>query len=230
MKTVGIICAMKEELESIEKILKIEKTDKYFELDFAKGKIGKNNCILVESGMGKVNAARSTQILIDSYHPDYILNIVVAGGIDASLKIGDIVVATELVQHDYDATGMGFEKCLIPNAGKFFKTNEYLINLAADEAKKSTDANVRKGVVASGDLFCTDPEIGKRINQELGALCVEMEGASVAQVCHLCNIPFLVLRGISDVPNNDNFVDFADFLKEDLHIMTKTVKNVLEKI
>ena len=127
MKKIGIIFAMQEELIELKNILNITNEFRIFELTFYKGNINNINYILVESGVGKVNAARATQILIDNFDVDYIFNIGVAGGVDSSLSVLDIVVGTKLVQHDFDITSFNHEKGYIPNVGVFMDSDQYLI-------------------------------------------------------------------------------------------------------
>lgn len=212
---------MEEELYALKQKLNIEKEFNLFDLKFYEATIENIKCILVQSGIGKVNSARTTQILIDNIKVDYIFNIGVAGGIDNSLKVGDVVVANSLVQHDFDITAFNHEKGYIPNIGKNIYCDEYLLRLVKD-----IDKNIISGVIASGDIFCTDEKMAKKIHDKFNALCVEMEGASIAQVCYLCNIPFLIMRSISDTPNNDNAVTFDEFLK----ISSDKVAEVMMKL
>ena len=219
---------MEEELYALKKNLNIEKEFNLFDLKFYEATIENLKCILVQSGIGKVNSARTTQILIDNIKVDYIFNIGVAGGIDNSLKVGDVVVANSLVQHDFDITAFNHEKGYIPNIGKNIYCDEYLLRLVKD-----IDKNIISGVIASGDIFCTDEKMAKKIHDKFNALCVEMEGASIAQVCYLCNIPFLIIRSISDTPNNDNAVTFNEFLKissdKVAEVMIELIKKLNEK-
>ena len=169
-----------------------------------------SKCFLVESGMGKVNAARSTQILIDKMNVDIILNVGVAGSVSRDINKCDIVIGEKLVQHDFDLTLLNFEKGLIPNVGKYVDCDENLVKIAKNV---KMDTKVVSGIISSGDIFISEEKMGAKINKKFGALCVEMEGASIAQVCHLCNIPFLVIRAISDSPyEKDNHLTFEEFL------------------
>ena len=163
---------------------------------------------LVESGVGKVNAARATQILIDNFKVDYILNIGVAGGVSTNLKVGDIVVGDKLYQHDFDITAFNHNKGYIPNIGDYVETDRYLL----EKTKELNYDSVVYGNIASGDIFCTEASMSAKINSKFNALCVEMEGAAVAQVCYLSLIPFLIVRSISDIPNNDNVVVYEEFV------------------
>ena len=222
----GIIFAMNEELNAIKKYLKVEKTTKIYELEFIEGYINSNYCVVVECGIGKVNAARCTQVLIDNYDLDYVFNIGVAGGVDSTLAVGDIVVGERLVQHDFDITAFDHEKGYIPNLGsEFIDSSKYLIDLS-----KSLDNVVKYGVIASGDIFCTEVKMSNKINNKFKALCVEMEGAAVAQVCYLCNVPFLIIRSISDVPNNKNNITFDEFLIDSSNKVAEYLVKMLENI
>lgn len=230
MKKIGIIFALNEELNALKKYLEIVNEYTIFNLTFYEGKINESICYLVESGIGKVNSARTAQILIDNFDVDYIFNIGVAGGIDESLKIGDIVIGDKLVQHDFDCTAFNLEKGHIPSVGRFFESDRYLFKTAIEVLKNIKDISVRNGVIASGDIFCTDTNMSKKINTKFNALCVEMEGASIAQTCYLSNMPFLILRGISDVPNNNNKIDYDNFLEKSSATIAYSMKLILEKI
>lgn len=227
MKKVGIIFAMEEELLELKKYLEVEKEYKIFDLTFFEGVIKGVYCVLVQSGVGKVNAARTAQILIDNIQVDYVFNIGVAGGVSEELNVGDIVVGEKLVQHDFDITAFNHEKGYIPDVGVYIDSDEYLVKLTKEI---NVDCNILTGVIASGDIFCTDYMMSKKINTKFNALCVEMEGASIAQVCYLSHIPFLVIRSISDVPNNDNVVTYEEFLQKASYNVAKLMSELLFKI
>ena len=230
MKYVGIIFAMEEELEELLKYLKIEKEYTIFDLSFYEGTINGVYCVMVRSGVGKVNAARATQILIDNIKVDYIFNIGVAGGISKSLKVGDIVIGEKLVQHDFDITAFNHDKGYIPEIGVYIQTDDYLFRLANNVLKSDDKINIVSGVISSGDIFCTEVKMGQKINSKFNALCVEMEGASIAQICYLNHIPFLVLRSISDTPNNDNVITYEEFLKYSSKNIAYAMSKILLKL
>lgn len=232
MKKLGIIFAMQEELTSLLKYIKIEKEYNIFNLKFYEGKIGKNLCVLVEAGIGKVNSARCTQILIDNIQVDLIINIGVAGGVSNTLEVCDIVIGTKLVQHDFDITAFNHQKGYIPNIGIYIESDLYLLNIA-NEVKnelKNINYNIKSGVIASGDIFCTEENMSKKINSKFDALCVEMEGASIAQVCYLAHIPFLVIRSISDIPNGNNTLTYEEFLNISSNNVANFVYKIIEKL
>lgn len=222
---IGIIFAMEEELNAFKELVSIENEYEIFDLKFYEANINNIECILVESGVGKVNAARTTQILIDNMDVEYIFNIGVAGGIDKSLNVGDIVIGEKLVQHDFDITAFNHEKGYIPNVGTFIESDEYLIQLAEKCLNEP-----KKGVIASGDIFCTETWMSEKINKKFNALCVEMEGASIAQVCFLSHIPFLIIRSISDVPNNNNVITYEEFLEDSSKKIANGMIDIINKL
>ncbi len=226
-KKIGIIFAMKEELDALKKYLKITNEYEIFELRFFEGFINNVKCILVESGIGKVNAARTTQILIDNMKVDYIFNIGIAGGLDTSLNVLDVVLADKLVQHDFDITAFNHEKGYIPNIGTYINCDEYLLKIAEETIK---DSSVKVGTIASGDIFCTEINMSIKINKKFNALAVEMEGASIAQVCFLSHIPFLVIRSISDIPGNNNTMVYEKFLDKSSKKIAKIMNEVLKNM
>lgn len=196
---IAIICAMKEELSSIVSHLVLS-------LEVEEGNTFKcytasyNNIdlVLVLCGIGKVNAAAYTQYIITKYLPDYVINVGVAGGLSAKLNFGDLVIATDLVHHDMDVTAFDLPLGQIPRMGVFaFACDTFLINHA--NAFTGVDYQVVTGRVITGDQFIDDTHKAKCLNEQFNALACEMEGAAIAQVCHINQVPFLVIRSLSDM-------------------------------
>ena len=212
MKTIGIIFAMQEELIELKKYLHINNEKKIYDLIFYEATLNNQNIILTESGIGKTNAARTTQILIDYYKPEAIFNIGVAGGIARNLKVGDIIISTSLVQHDFDITAFNHPKGYIPNIGNNIPIDNNLLN-ATKTILDTNNISYKEGVIASGDIFCTKESMATKINTQFNALCVEMEGASIVQTAYLSKTPCLVIRSISDCPDNNNKVTYEEFLE-----------------
>lgn len=210
-KYVGIIAAEFEEMEAIKTIMENISEIDIYNLKIYSGKINNKPCLLTRCGVGKVNAARTTQILCDRFDIKYIINLGSAGAVNDSLDIGDIVVAEKLVQHDFDVTAFGREKGFIPETGKFFNSDKSLCGKF--NIGKLNDVKIVLGTIASGDTFCTDIAMKEEIKNTFNCDCVEMEGAAVAQVCFLNNIPFVVIRSISDKLNSNNQIDFNLYLK-----------------
>ena len=224
---IGIIFALKEELEALLKVLTLKKQYDIFDLTFYECELENKEIVLVESGIGKVNSERTTQILIDNMKVDFLFNIGVAGGTVPSVSVCDIVIGDKLVQHDFDITPFNYEKGHIPNIGKYIKSDDYLVSVAKDI---KTDSKVHVGVIASGDIFVNDLNMSNKIASKFDALCCEMEGASIAQVCYLSHIPFLVIRSISDSVNGSNELTYDDFLLLSSKIVAKFMKELLLKM
>ena len=228
MKKYGIIAAMKEEMQEIENIMTQKQTHKIYELDFVKGKINNTDVVLVEAGVGKVNAARTTQILIDNFEIDAIINVGSAASANDELEIGDIVIGNKIVQHDFDITAFGHPKGYISNLGQYVESDNELIEKIKQTISNMQDRefNIKIGIIASGDIFCTEIKMKEKIRAKFDADAIEMEGAAIAQVCKLDNIPFLVIRSISDKPNGDNNITFDQFLEKASKRCAKIIKEL----
>lgn len=227
--SIGIIVATDEELIETKNIMDSIEEKNVYELTFIKGKISNKKVIAVKCGIGKVNAARTTQILIDKFDVDKIINIGAAGGVNPNLKIQDIVIGERLVQYDFDVSSSGdYEKGEIQGVGKYIKSDYELINVCRRVLEKriEKDVNVIIGTIATADIFCSDPEDARRAREEFVADCVEMEGAAVAQVCYLDKVPFLVIRGISDTPDGENEMEYYTYC----HIAAKRAADLLQDL
>lgn len=226
---IGIIAAEYEEMLAIKNIMTNISEEKIFNLTFYSGNIHDKECILVECGVGKVNSARTTQILIDKFCIYYVINVGSAGSITPELNVQDIVIGKELIQYDFDITQIGdYEKGEICDVGKYFYSDERLIKLCEQtiEEMKDRNFNIKIGRIGSADMFFADPKKAVEVRKEFGIECLEMEGASIGQVCFLDKIPFLVIRGISDTPNGNNKIDFHTYLK----IASKRASEILENL
>lgn len=215
MSKIGIIVAMQEELEEVLKIMSDIEEKEIYGISFVDGKIEKEKVVVVKSGVGKVNAARTTQILIDKLDVTKVINVGSAGALNPSLNIGDIVIANKLIQHDFDITAFNHKKGYITGVGDYIYCDENLINKLKKAANKLGNKayNIKTGTIASGDIFCTEINMKNKIYSKFNADCVEMEGAAIAQVCYLDKIPFIVIRSISDSPNGNNAIVFDEFVK-----------------
>lgn len=230
MNRYGIIAAMQEEMKEIENIMKEIEEKQIYELTFFKGKINNTEVVLVESGVGKVNAARVTQILVNKFEVEAIINVGSAGAANDELNIGDLVIGKNMVQHDFDITAFGHPKGFISNVGQNVESDKQLIkkmeqtitNLAQKEFK------IKIGTIASGDIFCTDLKMKEKIRNKFNADAIEMEGAAIAQVCKLDNVPFIVIRSISDSPNGNNKITFEEYLQVASRRCAKIIKAYLE--
>lgn len=226
----GIIAAMQEEMQEIKQIMHEIKEIKIRELIFYKGKINKQEVVLVQSGVGKVNSARVTQILTDKFETKTIINIGTAGSANDQLEIGDIVIGKTLVQHDFDITAFGHPKGFISNIGENVESDSQLIEKMKQTIKNISDKefNIKIGIIATGDIFCTEPEMRKKIHTKFNADAIEMEGAAIAQVCKLNNTPFIVIRSISDKPNGTNAITFEKFVEKASKRCAEIIKEFLK--
>ena len=232
MKKVGIIAAMQEEMNEIKNIMTELTENNIYELQFFEGKIGNVECVLVQAGVGKVNASRCTQILIDNYDIEYVVNVGSAGSANNSLNIGDIVIGKILVQHDFDITAFGHKKGYISNVGENINSDDKLIKkfekIINNNDKK--EYNIKVGTIASGDIFCTDIKMKEKIKYKFNADAIEMEGAAIAHAATLNNIPFLIVRAISDKADNSATMDYGEFEKKaiihSVNLIMEFVKNM----
>ena len=226
---IGIIVATDEELIEIKNIMSSYEEKDIYELNFVKGKINGKKVIVVKCGIGKVNAARTTQVLIDNFKISKIINIGAAGGINPELKIQDIVIGDRLVQYDFNISASGdYEKGEITDVGKYMVSDSELINICKRVLEKriQNDVKVVIGTIATADYFCSDPKIAENTRKEFKADCIDMVGAAIAQVCYLDKIPFLVIRGISDTPNGHNEMDYYTYC----HIAAKHAAEFLQDL
>ena len=189
---------------------------KIYDLTFFIGKINNTEVVLVEAGVGKVNAARTTQILIDNFEIGAIINVGSAGAANDELDIGDIVIGKKLVQHDFDITAFGHPKGFISNVGQYVESDSKLIKKMEQTIAELQDKEfkIKIGTIASGDIFCTEIKMKEKIKSKFEADAIEMEGGAIAQVCKLDKVPFIIIRSISDSPNGNNNITFDQFLEK----------------
>ncbi|WP_294153066.1 5'-methylthioadenosine/adenosylhomocysteine nucleosidase [uncultured Clostridium sp.] len=227
--TIGIIAAMAEELEILLKDLSLEEKKEKANMEFHKGKLYGIDVVAVVCGIGKVNSAVCTQILISEYNVDKVINVGVAGGIGKDIYPGDIVIAENLVQHDMDTSAFGDKLGQIPRLDTFdFKCDPELISIAKKSCEELSDLNSFVGRIASGDQFVANIEKIQWLDKEFGAISCEMEGASIAQVCYLNSVPFVVIRSISDNANNGAHMDYQKFVPIAVQNSTKILTRMLE--
>ena len=197
-------------------------------MTFNKGKLWNKDVIAVVCGIGKVNAAVCTQILVSEFNVDKVINVGVAGGIGKDIYPGDVVIATNLVEHDMDTTAFGDPHGQVPRMDTFdFKCDPSLIELANNACEKVGGCNTFTGRIVSGDIVVADVEKIKWLEKEFNALSCEMEGASIAHVCYLNNIPVVVIRSISDNANNGAHMDFEKFTPIAVKNSTSILKEML---
>ncbi|MDF2521133.1 MAG: adenosylhomocysteine nucleosidase [Clostridia bacterium] len=211
---IGIIGAMKEEKDAILSLMQQVERVEHYGVKFYIGTINNKSCVLSKSGVGKVNAARATQIMIDKFSPEFIINIGSAGALEPSLEIGDIVISDNCIQHDADITAFGHPKGYIAGL-RYIQADPELIEMCKKAMELSVGHQYKTyiGTVASGDQFISSQEKKQELHREFNAWCAEMEGAAIAQVCYLCQVPYVVIRSISDKALPGNNIEFREFLE-----------------
>ncbi|WP_219837760.1 5'-methylthioadenosine/adenosylhomocysteine nucleosidase [Paenibacillus sp. R14(2021)] len=208
---IGIIGAMVEEIELLHK--HVEKTGSFVKagIEYVEGMLHGRQVVFCKSGVGKVNAAVCTQLLIDA-GVDCVLFTGVAGAVDPSLNIGDLVVSTTCLQHDMDCTPLGFARGQIPFQDTWeFQAAPDLVALASQACERLFPGRCMQGKVLSGDQFIASRDAVLALYDDLGGACTEMEGASLAQVCVMNDIPFVVIRSMSDKADGSADVNFTEF-------------------
>ncbi|MDO4383073.1 MAG: 5'-methylthioadenosine/adenosylhomocysteine nucleosidase [Eubacteriales bacterium] len=218
-KPIGIICALEVEMKDLLAELQNREDETFHGYDFHSGRIGELPVVLIQCGVGKVNAARGTQMLIDRFDPCCIVNSGIAGGTKKGLSIGDIVVGTDLVQHDFDVTSFGYAKgymCTGEDSTKptVFTAEPTLVNALVEAAHRTApERGVHPGRIVSGDQFISGAEKKTELREVFDATCAEMESAAIAQTCQYSDVPFGILRVISDLADGtapDSYDQFEE--------------------
>lgn len=209
----GIIGAMDEEVAKIKEEMTDVTVTAVAGMDFYEGKLSGKEVVVVRSGIGKVNAGMCSQILVDRFHISAVINTGIAGSLRNEINIGDIVLSTDSVQHDMDASGFGYKKGQIPRVDTFtFPADKGLLELAKEcNRRVNPEIQAFTGRVVSGDQFISDQEKKKWLIETFDGSCTEMEGAAIAQAAYLNRIPYLVIRAISDKADDSAGIDYAVF-------------------
>jgi adenosylhomocysteine nucleosidase len=225
MKRIGIIGAMGKEVALLRQRMEGCALEKWAGREFFIGRLNGKEAVVVESGIGKVNAAMTAQLLIDHYQVEAIVNTGVAGGGDNRIKVRDMVISTEVTYHDMDLEilAQGY-----PNL-RFFQADPGLA-AAAEEACKKGGIPYCVGRIATGDQFISDRDVKADIVSRLSPFAVEMEGGAVAHVCAANEIPFLVLRSISDNADDDAWVSYEEFVKIAADDAANVLFSMLERL
>ena len=225
----GIIGAMDQEVAEIKNQMTEVQIERAAAMDFYKGKLRGKDVVVVRSGVGKVNAAVCTQILADRYGVDAVVNTGIAGSLRNEINIGDIVLATDAVQHDMDATCFDYPAGKIPQMDVYeFKADEKLAKECSREV--IPEVGVFEGRVLSGDQFVSSREKKEWLVETFGGYCTEMEGAAIAQAAYLNNIPFLVIRSISDKADDSADMDYKTFEMKAVEHSVKLMIAMAEKL
>lgn len=229
---IGIIGAMEEEVAALKEAMDIHETVEQASMVFCKGVLCGKEVVIVRSGIGKVNAGICAQILVDRFKVDTLINTGIAGSLDAKIDIGDMVISTDALHHDMDATEFGYPVGQVPRMEVMsFPADEELVKKAVQASEKANpDIHTFTGRVASGDQFIASREVKDKIVENFHPLCVEMEGAGIAHAAHLNKVSYVIIRAISDKADNSASVDYPTFERQAIAHSVRLVKELLTLI
>ncbi|MCO4326613.1 5'-methylthioadenosine/S-adenosylhomocysteine nucleosidase [Staphylococcus agnetis] len=227
---IGIIGAMEEEVAILKSQMSDVETLKIAHTLFYKGKLNNTNVVLIQSGIGKVNVAISTTLLIQQFKPELIINTGSAGGLQPGLSLGDVVVSTSVTYHDADARAFGYAMGQIPGMPESYVADKTLIHHVND-VLNTLEQPVREGMIVSGDSFIgTEQQRAVILKHFPNAMAAEMEAAAIAQTCYQFNVPFIVTRAISDLADGDAGMTFEAFLKVASKSSSQMVIALIQKL
>lgn len=232
MSKIGIIGAMEVEVAQLKEKMENVQVKTKANMVFCEGTLNGKPVVVVRSGIGKVNAAVCTQILIDDYKADAIINTGIAGSLKNEINIGDVVVSKEAMYHDMDATGFGYPKGCIPQMEtSCFPAHEGLVLLAVQTCRAvNPEIGVSTGTIVSGDQFISSGEKKDEIKKEFDASCTEMEGAAIAHAAWLNEVPFVIIRAISDKADNSASMDYDEFEKQAVEHSVRLVEHMVKAL
>jgi adenosylhomocysteine nucleosidase len=212
---IGIIGAMDEEVAMLRSKLEGPSDASHAGFEIASGRYGSVEISLLKSGIGKVNTAIGTTILMENYAPDYIINTGSAGGFHPELEVGDLVISSEIRHHDVDVTAFDYEYGQVPGLPACFLPDQKLIAAAQRAVADVGQVKHVHGLIATGDSFMCDPERVAQTRARFPQMAaVEMEAAAIAQVCHHYQVPFVIIRSLSDIAGKESPHTFEQYLEK----------------
>lgn len=232
MAKIGIIGAMELEVEELKNEMTIDRVVNKAKMEFFEGKLNGASVVIVRSGVGKVNAGICVQILKDEFDVSHVINTGVAGSLNAKLDIGDILISKDAIHHDVDVRVFGYALGEVPQLGvREFIADERLGQLAKESCEKvNPDINAVLGRVVSGDQFISSSDVKEKLISDFQGDCAEMEGASIAHAAYLNDIPFVIIRAISDKADNSAEMDYPTFEKAAAVHSAMLVKEMVKNI
>lgn len=232
MSKIGIIGAMDLELEELKSKMQISQVVKKANMDFYEGTLSGANVVIVKCGIGKINAALCVQILADIFSVTHVINTGIAGSLNAKLDIGDILISKDALHHDMDVTIFGYALGEVPQMGfREFQADDNLIQIAKTTCEEvNPDLHVMIGRVVSGDQFISSKEVKERLISNFQGDCAEMEGASIAHGAYLNNIPFVIIRAISDKADDSAEMDYPTFERAAAKHSARLVEKMVGRI
>lgn len=232
MDKIGIIGAMELEVAELRSKTDVKNVAERAGMKFYEGVLNGKNVVIVQCGIGKVNAGICVQILADVFGVDAVINTGIAGSLKAEINIGDIVVSTDACEHDMDVRALGYEPGIIPQMEtSFFKADRKLVDAALAVCRKvNPEIGVYEGRVVSGDQFISDGAVKDRLIEQFSGSCAEMEGAAIAHAAFLNKIPFVVLRAISDKADGSAHMDYPEFERAAAAHCAKLVEHLVAEL
>ena len=232
MNKIGIIGAMELEVESLKSSMCVNSTLTKAGMEFYEGTLHGTDVIIVRSGIGKVNAAICVQILADIFQVTHIINTGIAGSLNPTLNIGDIVLSQDVLHHDMDVTIFGYAPGEVPQLGiREFPGDQRMLNLALEACSEvNPDLNAVAGRVVSGDQFISSKEVKNRLIETFQGDCAEMEGAAIAHASYLNKIPFIIIRAISDKADDSAEMDYPTFERKAAQACAKLTECFIKKL
>lgn len=228
---IAVIGAMEEEVALLRSALSNTQVMTIANSEYTIGTYDGKEVVLLKSGIGKVNAAMSTTILLQEFKPDVVINTGSAGGYDPELEVGAIVISDEVRHHDVDCRVFNYEMGQVPQMPAAFKADERLKNVALESVKEIGEHQYAVGLICSGDSFMSDPERVEAVRKHFPQMTAcEMEAAAVAQVCYQFNTPFVVIRSLSDIAGKESNISFDEFLPLAAKHSTEIVLKTIEKL
>ena len=223
---------MELEVEALKEQMDVKNIVEKASMKFYEGTLRGKDVVIVQCGIGKVNAGICVQILADLFQVDAVINTGVAGSLRAEINIGDIVVSTDACEHDMDVTALGYKQGIIPQMKEsFFKADRQLVGAAIEVCREvNPDINVYEGRVLSGDQFISGEEIKNKLIDLFDGFCTEMEGAAIAHAAFLNEIPYVVIRAISDKADGSAHMDYPEFERAAAAHSAKLVENLVKRL
>ncbi len=228
---IAIIGAMEEEVALLKNTINNLTTEQHGGFQYYLGQIENHNIILLKSGIGKVNAAIGTALLLKLYQPDYVINTGSAGGFHADLNVGDIIISEAVCHHDVDLTPFNYELGQVPGMPTKFMADKYLVEIAKQSIEELNEVKYMYGLIATGDRFMYKPADVQTTQANFPEMIAcEMEAAAIAQTCHAFITPFIIIRSLSDIAGKDNASSFEKYLDQAATHSAKLILVMLKKI
>lgn len=228
---IAIIGAMEEEVSLLRDKISNLVTEIHGGFEYYLGQIENHDIVLLKSGIGKVNAAIGTALLLKLYQPDYVINTGSAGGFHPDLNVGDIVISEAVCHHDVDVTPFNYELGQVPGMPARFMPDKKLVDIAKQSIESLNEVKHMYGLIATGDRFMYQPDDVQKTRENFSdMIACEMEAAAIAQTCHAFETPFVITRSLSDIAGKENAITFEKYLNQAATHSAKLILEMLKRI